>query len=118
MKPGGSVPSRDSKKAAFCKILQRVNEVLVFSFSPAGRENPSGGAPPLAREECSLRSGVTVASTQPFGQGLRRVQVCHYHVNVMTFSPPLPALAGAGRVSLGLEGLPLAHLLLTAAQRR
>ena len=46
VKLGGSVPSRDSKKAAFCKILQRVNEVLVFSFSPAGRENPSGGALP------------------------------------------------------------------------
>jgi hypothetical protein len=33
------------------------------------------------------RSGVTVASTQPFGQGLGRVQVCRYHD-----SPPLPPL--------------------------
>lgn len=75
---------------------------------------------PREWEECSLRSGVTVASTQPCGQGLGRVQVCHYHANVVTrrFLPPLPALAGAGRVSLGLEGLPLAHLLLTGAQPR
>ena len=68
-------------------------------FNPAGRESLSGGAlPPCGKEVRSLRSGVTVASTQPFGQGLQRVQVCPYHADVIDVSRPrsLPSRAQDG----------------------
>ena len=61
---------------------------------------------PSREEVRSLRSGVTIASTQPFGRRLKRVQVCLYS----RFPRSLPF--GTGRASLGLEGVPLAHLCL------
>ncbi len=72
-------------------------ESNVFSFT-AGRESLSGGAlPPLGRS--ALCGPVSPSHRRSlFGQGLERVQVCHYHD-----SPLLPPF-GTGRVSLGLEG--------------
>jgi hypothetical protein len=66
--------------------------------------------PPCGNEVRSLRSGVTVASTQPFGQGLERVQVCLYHTDVFDVSRPrsLPSRAQDGFSSSG--SMPLAHL--------
>ena len=49
-----------------------------FNTQSAGRESLSGGALPLRGGARFLRSGVAVASAQPFGARLKRSQVCRY----------------------------------------
>jgi hypothetical protein len=81
---GGNAP----RTSAISRALSpsSVSAFTATHVYPCGTGEPERRrTPPANGRSAHLRFGVAVASTQPFGRGLERVQVCLYH------SPPLPA---------------------------